>query len=151
SPTGGLKVIPTLGDGMQDYPFVSDNPRTSIAFNESTVLRAANLDVNKGLFQVWYNDEHALALGVGQVNIKTASGTTTTNYPIAPLPGPPGGALTPAVGSTATTGDYAGTDVSGRPMAPSLFITDITNDPNSRSGDWQYGGTAIAPSAVYGT
>jgi hypothetical protein len=35
-------------------------------------------------------------------------------------------------------------------MAPSLYITDITNDPNNRSGDWQYGGTAIAPSAVFG-
>jgi hypothetical protein len=34
---------------------------------------------------------------------------------------------------------------------PSLYITDITNDPTSRSGDWQYGGTAIAPSAVFGT
>ena len=36
-------------------------------------------------------------------------------------------------------------------MAPSLFITDITNNPNNRSGDWQYGGAATAPSAVFGT
>ena len=57
----------------------------------------------------------------------------------------------PAVGSTATSGDQAGTDVSGRPMAPSLYITDITNNPNDRSGDWQWGGQAYAPSDVFGT
>jgi hypothetical protein len=55
------------------------------------------------------------------------------------------------VGSTATTGEQAGTDISGRPMAPSLFITDISNNSNNRSGDWQFGGTAIAPSGVFGT
>jgi hypothetical protein len=36
-------------------------------------------------------------------------------------------------------------------MWPSLFITDITNDRNSRAGDWQYGGTPIAPDDVFGT
>ncbi|HEY1376791.1 MAG TPA: SdrD B-like domain-containing protein, partial [Gemmataceae bacterium] len=104
-----------------------------------------------GYFEVWYSDEHALALGVGTVIVKTAGGTTTTNYPIAPLTSNPGVVFNPAVGTTATTGDQAGTDVSGRPMTPSLFITDTTNDPNNRSGDWQWGGTAIAPSAVFGT
>src|SRR5205823_8130604 len=89
--------------------------------------------------------------GVGTVVVKTSGGTTTTNYAIAPLTSNPGSALNPAIGTTATTGDQAGTDVSGRPMAPSLYITDITNDPNNRSGDWQWGGTAIAPSAVFGT
>src|SRR5262249_32269158 len=29
--------------------------------------------------------------------------------------------------------------------------TDITANPNNRSGDWQYGGTAVSPSAVFGT
>src|SRR5262249_14533797 len=53
--------------------------------------------------------------------------------------------------STITDGDQAGTDVSGRPMTPTLYITDITNDPTSRKGDWQYGGTGYAPSAVFGT
>jgi hypothetical protein len=50
------------------------------------------------------------------------------------------------------------TDVSGRPLFPSLYITDITNVPASQldnltnhSGDWQLGGTPIAPSVVYGT
>jgi hypothetical protein len=149
--TPSKAVQPTLGNGLQDYPYPSSNPLTSIAFNESSVLKAATLDTVNGYFEVWYSDEHALALGVGTVIVKTASGTTTTNYPIAPLTSNPGAAFNPAVGTTATTGDQAGTDVSGRPMTPSLFITDTTNDPNNRSGDWQWGGTAIAPSAVFGT
>ncbi len=36
-------------------------------------------------------------------------------------------------------------------MWPSLFITDITNDRTSRAGDWQFGGTPIAPDDVFGT
>jgi hypothetical protein len=108
--------------------------------------------VNNGTFEVWYTDEHAMTLGVNQVTVIAANGTaTTTNYPVTALNGDPGFAANPAIGTTATTGDQAGTDPSGRPLAPSLYITDITNDPNSRSGDWQYGGTAIAPSAVFGT
>ncbi len=149
--TPAKAVQPTLGDGLQDYPYPSSNPLTSIAFNESSVLRAANLDTVNGYFEVWYSDEHALALGVGTVVVKTATGTTTTNYPITALTSNPGAAINPAVGTTATTGDQAGTDVSGRPMTASLFITDTTNNPNNRSGDWQWGGTAIAPNAVFGT
>src|SRR6185436_7168483 len=36
-------------------------------------------------------------------------------------------------------------------MFPSLFVTDITGDPSSLAGDWQFGGTAIPPHAVFGT
>src|SRR5205807_10211463 len=132
SPTPSAKVQPSFGDGVSDFPFVSSNPRTSVAFNESTVLRAANLDVANGTFDVWYSDEHALALGVGQVIVKTAGGTTTTNYPVTPLTSNPGVALNPAVGTTATSGDQAGIDTSARPMPPSLLIGDITNDLNNR-------------------
>jgi hypothetical protein len=148
--TPGKGVNPQVGDGTQDYPYPSSNPLTSIAFNESTVLKAANLDTTNGYFELWYSDEHALALGVGTVIVNTASGTTTTNYPIAPLTSDPGVVNDPAVGSTIASGDQAGTDVSGRPMFPSLFITDITNNPNNRSGDWQWGGTAYQPSTVFG-
>jgi len=149
--TGGKSVQPSLGDGLQDYPYPSSNPLTNVAFNESTVLRAANLDTVNGYFQLWYNDEHALALGVRQVNVITSAGTTTTNYPITAMTSNPGSANNPLLGSTAATGDQAGTDLSGRPITPSLYITDITNNPNDRSGDWQWGGTAYAPSDVYGT
>jgi hypothetical protein len=146
----GKNVTPQFGDGAGLYPYASSNPLTSIAFNESGVLVGSKLDTTNGYFDLWYSDEHALALGVGTVVVKTSTGTTTTNYPIASLNSDPGSATYPALGTTATTGDQAGTDVSGRPMAPSLFITDTTNNPESASGDWQWGGSAYAPSAVFG-
>src|SRR5262249_4215546 len=106
---------------------------------------------SSGTFQVWYNDEHALALGIRQVSVKTSSTTTTTtNYPIAQMTSNPGFAINPALGTTATTGDQAGVDTSNRPLGPVLYLTDITNAPNEKSGDWQYGGTAYLPNAIFG-
>ena len=92
--------------------------------------------------------------------------TTGSNVSVSPLPSSPGSVVNPLTGvpytpptnlATVTPASLAlqgGTDASGRPMAPSLFITDITGlDPNSvaaHAGDWQYGGTPISPSAAYG-
>ena len=45
---------------------------------------------------MFYNDEHALTLGVRQVAVKTSSGTTTTDYPVTPLATNPGSADRPA-------------------------------------------------------
>ena len=109
--------------------------------------------------KLWYNDEHALTLGVRRVVVKDSTGTKTTDYPVSAMGATnPSHAEHPLVGTTTTTGDQAGTDTNicgepncGRPMWPSLFITDITNDRNSRAGDWQYGGTPIAPDDVFGT
>jgi hypothetical protein len=137
------------------YPFASTNPLTSVVFNESEVLRAFTVSVTNDCFptqiRLWYNDEHALTLGIRQVIVKTASGSVTNNYPITALPANPGSAINPLVGTTALTGDQAGTDLAGRPIFPALFITDITGDPGSLAGDWQYGGTAVPPNAVFGT
>lgn len=135
------------------YPFSSGNPRTSVTFNESAVLRsfAPQIAGTGDTIKAWYNDEHALTLGVRQVVVKTASGTTTSNFAVAPLTSNPGSSSNPAVGSTATSGDLAGTDTSDRPMYPALYITDITANPNSKAGDWQSSGTAIPPAAVFGT
>ena len=99
----------------------------------------------------WYNDEHALTLGVRQVVVKTKTGTTPTDYPVTALTSVPGGASDPAVGTTGSSGDQAGLDPSDRPTFPALFVTDITAKPNSKSGDWQQFGVAMPPSAVYGT
>ena len=149
SPCGAQACVPP-------YPFTSTNPLTSIPFNESEVLRAARLAVDPNCaptsLQVFYNDEHAISLGVRQVQVKTGTVTTTTNYPISSLLTNPGSAMPPLVGSTILSGDQAGTDTSGRPLFPALFITDMTANPgNPYAGDWQYGGTAIAPSAIFGT
>jgi hypothetical protein len=112
--------------------------------------------------QVFYNDEHALTLGINKVTVKTKTGTSTTTCDVTPLPSPaPSSAANPNVGLTSggnanTTCSQGDVDVSNRPIYPALFITDITNcAPNDQScnlgGDWQYGGTGIPPNAVFGT
>jgi hypothetical protein len=144
------------------YPFSSTEPRTSVLFNESEVLRALQPGVagSGGRLKVFYNDEHALTLGVRRVLVKTNTGTSMTDYAVSPLTTNPGGMMNPQVGTMTLDGDQAGTDASqcagfpdrcDRPMFPAVFITDITNDPSSTAGDWQFGGTPIRPSAVYGT
>src|SRR5438874_2722757 len=144
------------------YPFTSTDPRTSVVFNESEVLRAFRPSVARPgeRLIVFYNDEHALTLGLRRVLVKTSGGTTMTDYPLSPLTSSPDGVLAPQVGTMALDGDQAGTDTSScagfpdlcdRPLFPALFITDITDDPSSRAGDWQFGGTPIAPDAVFGT
>src|SRR5262249_53593233 len=111
-------------------------------------------------------------LGVRQVVVKNANGTTTTtNFPIATAPttvplsagcAPPScsatGGTPPAVGSTAATGDFAAVDGYNRPMYPVVFITDLTTNGadacsptgQGKCGDWQYGGTPQLPSFISG-
>jgi hypothetical protein len=137
------------------YPFRSSNPLTSLDFSESDVLRTAVVSVVTGCIpdtiQVFYSDEHALLLGIRQVQVNGPGGGTT-DYPVTPLSSNPGSALNPQVGSMLTTGDQAGADLSGRPIYPALFITDVTDSTdNPYAGDWQYGGTPIPPDAVFGT
>src|SRR6185369_8610380 len=98
-----------------------DNPRTSIVFNENEVLAAfaPNVAGPADTLKVWYSDEHALTLGVRRVLVKSSSGTTTNDYPLTPLNGVPGSAINPQVGTTALSGEQAGTDLFERPLWPS--------------------------------
>jgi hypothetical protein len=135
------------------YPYASSNPLTSVIFNESEVLRAI---VPAGALplasvRLFYNDEHAMTLGVRSVAVTTAAGTTTTDYPVSALLSNPGSVLGAQTGTNQLTGDQSGLDQSLRPMWPVLFATDVTSDPTNRSGDWQMGGKPYAPSAVFGT
>jgi len=140
------------------YPDNSNLPRSAVVFNESEVLRASDpgpmtCGTTGSVIKLWYNDEHALTLGVRQVQVKTSSGTITTNYPITPG-STPSCVSNPLVGTTIATGNQSGNDEAaggGRPLWPALFITDLTtNGPTSRIGDWQQGGTGITPSRVCG-
>jgi len=86
----------TTGPDVCGYPDNSNLPRTGAIFNESGVLRAfspvsrATTAVGQGLtIKMWYNDEHALTLGVRRVVVKSSSGTTTTNYPFTATPSSP--------------------------------------------------------------
>ncbi len=106
--------------------------------------------------QAFYSDEHALTLGVRQITVKSGKNTlSSTNYDIAKLVtasgSTTGSATNPAVGASQANG---GTDTAGRPMFPALFITDLSAGPgtsNPLAGDWQYGGTGVPPTAVFGT
>jgi hypothetical protein len=94
------------------YPFSSANPRTSVTFNESEVLRTFSPEggvlATPGLtIKLWYNDEHAMFLGVNKVTVKTSSTiSTTTNYAISPICG------TPASGCAVNPGKCSGSGAS---------------------------------------
>jgi len=132
------------------YPFASGNPLTSVDFNESEVLRGfgPNIASRGGSIKLWYEDEHAMTLGIREIT--TLDGVVTT-YNVTPMAVNPDTAMNVQVGTTNMVGDQAGTDPVGRPVWPAMFVTDITMNPNSRAGDWQFGGRPIAPSAVFGT
>jgi hypothetical protein len=135
------------------YPYNSANARTSIAFNESGTLSAFGR--GNGQIRAWYTDEHAMTLGVRRlfVDNKTLA-DVTTNYTIALMSGSPSSATGSPVayGSTLTSGEGAAVDAFGRPLFPAMFVTDLTvNGASSKLGDWQQGGVALAPNAVYGS
>jgi len=157
---GGSSGVFTCSGGVQQavitdcgYPYASNNPLTSTVFNESEVLRAIQPSGSwpNGVISVFYNDEHAMTMGVRSVVVKNASGTTTTDYPVSPLAASPSSVMSPQTGTNLLTGEQSGLDASLRPMWPVLFITDISTDPNSKAGDWQQGGRPIAPNAVFGS
>jgi hypothetical protein len=157
---GGSTGVFTCTPGVQQlvitdcgYPYDSSNPLTSTVFNESEVLRAIQPSGSwpNGVVSMFYNDEHALTLGVRSVVVKNASGSTTTDYTVSPLAASPSTVTAPMTGTNILSGDQSGLDASLRPMWPSLFVTDISTDPNSKAGDWQQGGRPISPNAVFGT
>jgi hypothetical protein len=148
--TPGLEELVITSCG---YPTTTSNPLTATVFNENDVLRAirpAGAWPN-GVVQMFYNDEHAMTLGVREVAVKSSSATTTTDYPVTALTTDPGSSTNPQTGTNVLIGDQSGLDSSLRPMWPSLFITDISVDPNNRSGDWQQGGVPTAPNAIFGS
>jgi hypothetical protein len=135
------------------YPYASSTPLTSVVFNEVEVLRAIEPAgaIPTAIVRLFYSDEHALTLGVRRVAVKTASGTTNTDYPVSALTSNPGSVTNAQVGTTELVGDQSGLDQSLRPMWPVLFLTDVTADATSHAGDWQMGGVPVAPTEVFGT
>ena len=135
------------------YPYDSDNPLTSVVFNESEVLRAIEPSGGAPVasIRLFYNDEHALTLGVRHVDVTDSTGTAGMDYTVTPLPTSPSATAYPETGTNDVSGDYSGLDQSGRPMWPVLYVTDTTDDPNDTSGDWQQCGTPYNANAVFGS
>jgi hypothetical protein len=159
-PIGGSTGVFSCTPGREEliitdcgYPNATNSPLSSTVFNENEVLRAIRPAGSwpNGIVQMFYNDEHALTLGVRQVGVKTSSGTSTTDFPVTPLATNPGSAIDPQLGTTMLNGVQSGLDASFRPMWPALFITDISNNPAEREGDWQMGGRPSAPNAIFGS
>jgi hypothetical protein len=126
----------------------------AITFDESNVLEAIVPagGAPMGTIQVFYSDDHAITLGVREVDVKDTTGAmTVASFPVSALPSDPGTVTNPMVGTTMLTGDDSGLDGSLRPMWPALFVTDTTTDATSRAGDWQEGGVPLEPSAVFGS
>ncbi len=124
-------TVPAAAGSLDNcgYPIAS--------FNESSIMCgivAQGGGAQPAQIQAYYSDEHALTLGCA-----------TTSFPVSPLSSSPGAVYYPQLG------DLACNDPVGRPVRPSLFITDITADPNCTAGDQQNGGPAYDPVAVFGT
>jgi hypothetical protein len=83
-----------------------------------------------GTIKAFYADEWPITLGAGNVSSLTKSPDHIT---------------------TINVGDETKKDSNGFPYFPSIFITDITNNPNDRSGDAQNGGVPHKPDEIYGT
>jgi len=136
APTG---VKATVSPCTLGYPVTTSNPRTKVTFNENVMLRKFGVFTDQGdptaqHLALFYNDEHAMTLGV--------------NPFVTQMKANPGHASQPNVGDTTAT------DGSGRPEFPAAFVTDTTNNPNNVSGDWQRQTNnvlAISPSDVFGT
>ena len=153
------KVIVTtpcfLGDPRNGtlYPYGTLPSRTAVIFNESEALQRLEPSVATlgQTIRMWYTDEHAMLLGVNTVQTRNKDGTTSTKTaPVTPYDSTKlaDSVINPATGVPEKDG---GTDPAGRPIAPSLFCTDITADPLSTAGDWQMMGTAQGPQFVSGT
>jgi hypothetical protein len=146
-----------------NYPYQSNNPKTNVDFNEQEILIPGDqfLGPNDTL-RLYYSDEHALTLGVREVVVAKTDGTQeVTSYDFSSMTSQasPDFISGVNVGSLATSGLQAAVDLNecppepncARPLYPALFLTDITSDPNSTSGDWQFGGEPIGPHVVLGT
>jgi hypothetical protein len=136
------------------YPTTTGSSLSKVLFNENEVLAAIQPagGAPQGIVRLFYNDEHAMTLGVHRVVVKTGPMTMTAmDYPVSPLLKIPDSVMNAQLGTTALMGDQSGLDQSLRPMWPVLYITDITSDPNSRVGDWQQGGVPTGPTDVFGT
>jgi len=135
------------------YPTTTGSSLAKVTFSENEVLAAIQPEggAPQGTVRLFYNDEHALTLGVRSVVVKTAGGAAMMDYPVSALMSVPGMVTNAQLGTTELMGDQSGLDQSLRPIWPVLYLTDITSDPQNRSGDWQQGGVPTGPNDVFGT
>ena len=107
----------------------------TVVFDENTVTRAIGFFGTglSGHVGVFANDETGLNIGSG--------GT-----PSSAVPGQIYGEAVPPTFGT-------GGDGQNRPIAPTIYLTDITSDPSATGGDWENGGqpATTGASGLYGS
>ncbi len=128
--TPGITIPAASGD--------NDNcgyPSDSFANNAFICgINATGGDTVPTQVEVFFNDAHAMTLGCA-----------TANNPVSPPTSDPGYVYYPQ------TGDPSCVDAAGRPIRPSLYVTDISGDATCTVGDQQEGGQGYDPVAVFGT
>ena len=117
SPLSGALAAKGGGGGIDSCGY------NDATFNESEILYGigvfgSGFGAHVGMF---VSDEKGLSLGVNGATPNTAD---------------------PQHVSSPSLGDLSQKDPSGRYFAPVIYVTDVTNDPSSKAGDWQSGGTA---------
>ena len=147
------------GDGSNPYDLPNDENDILVAYSPAPPSVAGP----GSRLILWYRDEHAMALGVSRVEVPDPI-TPRMTFPIVPYPGGLFGTIDSAIGTPMLIGApyhftnssnvrdsrFDSVDIGGRPIFPAIFITDITTDPNNKSGDWENGGNPIPPHSVYG-
>lgn len=86
---------------------------------------------NQLALRVFYDDEHALTLGAGNVSPMTKQPADHISKP--------------------NVGDLTQRDPNKLPFAPVVFLTDNTTNPSSNTGDGENNGTPLPPSDVFGS
>jgi len=168
SPKYNLSPRCTLG-----YPD-SSTSRSPTIFNEDQVFFAFALNFENTIFSAYYNDEWPMTLGIS--NITNLAGVSTKsplvfdvskfNKPycfveanISSIMGFSSFNVTDPNNALDTSGVANGCNLNAplnvrytcpRPVPPSLYITDITQNPNARTGDWQQNGIRYAPTKICG-
>jgi hypothetical protein len=121
---GGIATAAAAGNDSCGY--------ASSSFTESTVMRWAQVNGQGKSAQIvgFANDEKGLLLGVNGATPLASAPVNGTNSHHA---------------SNASGGDPSLKDPSNRPFYPALYISDITNNPNATSGqyDFQSGGSPV--------
>lgn len=120
--------IPSTVPGLMNCGYaVSGTSEPSVLYAYTVDSSAAS--GNQLALKVFYTDEWPLTLGSGSVS---------------PMTQMPDHVANPNVG------DRSAKDSNNFPYFPAVFMSDVTNDANNKSGDAQNGGTPQSPGDVYG-
>ena len=129
---------------LQDLGFThTDPPKPTFDCNEKGIIGSAEPNIlfamnpapgtpvgAEDTLTLFYNDEWPLTLGYGNISPNNSESHISGNQII--------------------VGDETKKDSNGFPFFPALFLTDITTNPNDKSGDAENGGIPHKPTEIWG-